>query len=57
MPATTSPTSSFVVIASVAKMANGKSRSSSRYQKAKRRNGQASATGWNSFSVSHSVAG
>ena len=38
-------------------MANGSSRPSSRYQYAKRRKGQASATGWNSFSVSHWVAG
>ena len=57
MPATTSPTSSFVVIASAANTANGSSRSSSRYQNANSSNGHARATGWNSFSVSHSVAG
>ena len=36
-----------------AKTANGSSRSSSRYQNAYRSSGHASATGWNSFSVSH----
>ena len=39
-PATTNPISSFVVIASTAKIANGTSRSSSRYQNAKSRNGR-----------------
>ena len=55
--AITSGISSFVSAASPAKTANGTSRSSSRYQKANRSSGQASATGWNSARVSHWTAG
>jgi len=57
IPAMTSGISSFVNAARTAKTANAASRSSSRYQKAKRSSGHASATGWNSFSVSHCTAG
>jgi len=56
-PATTSAISSFVVAASAETRTNGSSRSSSRNQIAYSSNGQASATGWNSFSVSHCVGG
>ena len=56
-PATTSPISSLHSAAATAKTANAASRSLSRYQNAKRRKGVASATGWNSFSVSQPVAG
>ena len=57
MPAITSGISSFVSAASTAKIPNATSRSSSRYQNAKSSSGHASATGWNSFSVSHCTAG
>ena len=41
------------VTVELAKVANGTSRSSSRYQKQKRSSGQARATGWNSARVTH----
>ena len=56
-PASTSGISSLVVAARIAVAAKATSRSSSRNQKAQSRSGQASATGWNSFSVSHCTAG
>ncbi len=56
-PATTSPISSLQAMAASAKPAKGSKRFSSRYQNAYRSSGHANATGWNSFSVSHSVAG
>ena len=56
-PATASGISSFVVHASAAQIANGRRRSSSRNQNANNSNGHASATGWNSESASHCVAG
>ena len=56
-PATTSAISSFVVAATAAQSANGSRRPSSRNQIANSSSGQASATGWNSFSVSHWVGG
>ena len=56
-PATTNAISSLVVAASSAHAANGISLSSSRNQIAKSSSGQASATGWNSFNVSHCVGG
>ena len=57
MPAITSGISSFVSAASPAKIANGTSRSSPRYQKAYRSSGQASATGWKSLRTSHWTGG
>src|SRR5205814_8965329 len=56
-PATTNEISSLQRLAATAQSANGTRRSSSRNQNANRSNGAASATGWNSFSVSQPVAG
>jgi len=55
--ATTSPTSSFVAIATSATAANASSRSSSISSIAHSSSGAASATGWNSSIVSHCTGG